>query len=492
MDFSEEIVVPKTFSELVESVYQNYVNNKISKRVAENRKKLVKHIEKFHKEAGTLTEGVKRSIEDLNKGNQILIWSAHQPNFMPYSGIVRKITLMEAVRKRLIQSNPVINYFEITDQALPDRWVKETRLPSITSDHGCLYIQNPYINKKHYQFLDGYGDYPIKINSIPKPSPEVLLMWKEKIKSWLIYSLKSSKRLARKDSFKISFHDENLFRNTREFMGIIDESYEQAKNYADFNAFVLSKIVNNVWGYNTLFARSSEAQGIFKKEISSLLFTEYFKAMNNKSVSEKIVPFWYHCGCGGKVFLLTDDIENLKNFYGRCLNCNESYRFDVTNLRDDFFSNISLRATSLLLVYSKGLKPDLFVGGKGGLESYYSETKKLADKLKIRLPVIAIWNPYDRYTGIGQLHASLVFRDDPSKNNDEKLNNILNEKYSIIDYAINIGLRETSKQWISHLLNNGNLLSDVKMKSILDVDTYPIKENLESDKNDQTILPELR
>jgi hypothetical protein len=37
---------------------------------------------------------------------------------------------------------------------------------------------------------------------------------------------------------------------------------------------------------------------------------------------------------------------------------------------------------------------------------------------------------------------------------------------SIIDYAINIGLPETSKQWIDHLLQDQRLTSDVHMKSI--------------------------
>lgn len=37
---------------------------------------------------------------------------------------------------------------------------------------------------------------------------------------------------------------------------------------------------------------------------------------------------------------------------------------------------------------------------------------------------------------------------------------------SIIDYAINIGLPETSKQWIDHLVQNQKLTSDVHMKTL--------------------------
>jgi hypothetical protein len=37
---------------------------------------------------------------------------------------------------------------------------------------------------------------------------------------------------------------------------------------------------------------------------------------------------------------------------------------------------------------------------------------------------------------------------------------------SIIDYAINIGLPETSEQWISHLINDSRLTADVLMKAL--------------------------
>ena len=39
---------------------------------------------------------------------------------------------------------------------------------------------------------------------------------------------------------------------------------------------------------------------------------------------------------------------------------------------------------------------------------------------------------------------------------------------SIIDYVINIGLKETSDQWIEHLKNNGSLESNIFLKSNID------------------------
>ena len=38
---------------------------------------------------------------------------------------------------------------------------------------------------------------------------------------------------------------------------------------------------------------------------------------------------------------------------------------------------------------------------------------------------------------------------------------------SIIDYAVNVGLKETSDQWVQYLNENGSLFSDVQVESVL-------------------------
>jgi hypothetical protein len=38
---------------------------------------------------------------------------------------------------------------------------------------------------------------------------------------------------------------------------------------------------------------------------------------------------------------------------------------------------------------------------------------------------------------------------------------------SIIDYALNVGLKETSDQWMRHLNEKGSLESDVYLESVL-------------------------
>jgi hypothetical protein len=65
----------------------------------------------------------------------------------------------------------------------------------------------------------------------------------------------------------------------------------------------------------------------------------------------------------------------------------------------------------------------------------------------------------------------------------KELNNIpfvMSNIPSIIDYTVNIGLKDISDQWIGHLINKGSLSSDVNLKSylynIINFDNYIYEE----------------
>jgi hypothetical protein len=481
----EGVELPETFDELVDCVRNRHNSRKIAEKSLKNRRIFADKAEKFHVDSDTLTSPVKKSIETLESEKEcIFLFSSHQPNFMPYSGVVRKLTLMEAVRVRLetVCSTPVISLLSISDKALPDRWVKNAQLPDIRMSEGYVNISNPEIQKKHHNRLTGYGKYTTRISSIPKPSPEVLSTWKDTIKSWIDGTLTLTKKLAHKNGFEIPMEQINvLFENTREIMQIIDESYEQARNYADLNAFLLSKIVNRSFGYSTILVRYSELMEILKDEISLLScnYERYFEALKEAFVKTKnfvpdleLAPFWYHCECGGMANLTFQNLESVNLYMGDCTNCQRNYKIDIkeiTSEKSNFFSNISLRAIPFLVVYLKGLEPDLYVGGTGGLTEYYPQAKIVAEKLGTEWPVIGVWNPHDRYAGIGQLHAFLASKEENPLKVKQRIHKVFEDKYSIVDYAVNIGLGETSQQWLNWLLNkngNSNLTSDVYMDSV--------------------------
>jgi len=504
MKLYQNIEIPETFDELADCVQKKHNSTIITEKSLENRNRFANMAKKFHLEANTLTNLVKENIEFLERKKEcIFLFSAHQPNLLPYSGIVRKLTLMEALKIRLAATSsiPVISLFSISDEALPDRWVKNAQLPDVMTKDGCFGISNPEIKKKHHNRLTGYGKYTTKINSIPKPTPETLSTWIDRISSWIRITLKLIRRLACENGCQISNEQVNaLFKNTKEIIEVLEDSYKQARNYADLNAFLLSKIINESFGYSTLFVRYSESKDILKDEISLLShdYERYLEASkealdktNSSSSDIELAPFWYHCECGGMANLLFHKVESTNFYQGDCINCGKNHKFDIEQISSetgDFFSNISLRAIPFMIVYFEGLRPDLFVGGNAGLIDYYPQAKTVVGKLGTEWPVIGIWNPYDRYSGIGQLHAFLAYKETLPSEMKKKIFKVFQDKHSIVDYAINIGLKKTSQQWLDWLRNkNGNshLESDVCLDSVfagkLDQDFFEfLRRNLPS------------
>jgi len=49
----------------------------------------------------------------------------------------------------------------------------------------------------------------------------------------------------------------------------------------------------------------------------------------------------------------------------------------------------------------------------------------------------------------------------------ENVSTVLESIPSIIDYAVNVGLKETNDRWIRYLIENGSLSSDVHLESVL-------------------------
>jgi len=179
--------ISETLQELVNSVHNNYNSESITEKILENRIKIIDNAKKFHEDAGTLTYPLNEEIERLEKTeNHFFILSSHQPNLMPYSGVIRKLTLLEAVKRRLeaLHSIPAISLHLISDESFPDRWIKTAQLPDVTTKEGRLDISNSEIKKKPHNRLTGYGNYPIRTSAIPKPSTTILSMWKEKIEYW--------------------------------------------------------------------------------------------------------------------------------------------------------------------------------------------------------------------------------------------------------------------------------------------------------------------
>ncbi|MDD1775869.1 MAG: hypothetical protein LUP94_00780 [Candidatus Methanomethylicus sp.] len=510
---------------------------------------LAKCAEGFHYECGTSSPILKDKLRMLQEEDCIVLMTAHQPNLFPYSGVLRKTTLIFALSKKLEErlGVPIVSLYGIADQDFTDdRWVRSLQLPACTRKDGVVEIKVDLPGRK-------------MLHRVPKPPQAIMEKAKSETKRWLDEISSSVGNLLREMSIPFRPGSE-LASNMNAFMSMAEECYSRAESYSDFNSYLTSKVVNELWGYDTVFTRFSDCQHIFAGETA--FFIENFEAYSGylreaiaRSESKGLgggvsclepesAPFWRNCECGGKARLSLTREPDLLVFSGNCISCGHQYRLDIEKskpmLPENVLPFIFPRSIPMILTFFKGFLPSCYVGGVGGM-TYLQEVQHIAKSMDIPLPPIAIWRPRDRYLGVGQLEALLqlermqsflgstdyasakilmeqriaeirrrteelqeskraVYRqleknpgDATLKQQLMKLNsdqaahnrssdyhglsrdmvilgNIPNTLYlapSIIDYAVNIGIKETSEKWLQHLKNSGNLLSEVPMESVL-------------------------
>jgi hypothetical protein len=527
--------------------YHKSLEKETPSNVCERRNQLAQLVRKFHGECGTLTSGVEEAVKNLEDGSCLLLMTAHQPNLFAYSGVIRKATLNHLLAKRLSESLrvPVVSFFGIADQDFTDdRWVRSALLPDVERRNGLLELRFDMPEK-------------LMLNKVAKPSRRILDNWRNEIENWIGRKLGSIKRDCGSLGFQFSNENYNLAGGFEDFWMLVEDAYERAEKYADFNAFIISKIMNEVWGYSTLFSRFSECQQLFESEFCFLLskfdeYSRYVKEATKSTTDSKrgvheeefeTVPFWYHCNCGSKAKLKAEYSDGSLVGQGRCIRCGKEYWFDLGSKREpqisEVVAKISARSLSMPLVFFHGLGVGCYVGGVGGTE-YLKQAQFVADHLNMIFSPVVVWRPRDIYFGVGQLEALMLFRKlsgtfdfsqhaqveaslrrkvaevqraideleaqkkqlcaDSGGRREEKIQSLkslamrqnevrreanfsvlmrnlgLLENVAavmdlypcIVDYAVNVGLKETSEQWIAFLRSNGRLSSNISLRTRFD------------------------
>lgn len=144
-------------------------------------------------------------------------------------------------------------FFGIADQDFTDdRWVRSALLPDVERRDGLVELRFDMPEK-------------LMLNKVAKPSGEILDDWRNDVKNWMDRKLSSIGRAFRSLGVEFSSENADLTRNFEGFWTLVEDAYQRAKTYADFNAFMMSRVVNEVWGYGTLFSRFSECQQILAR-----------------------------------------------------------------------------------------------------------------------------------------------------------------------------------------------------------------------------------
>ncbi len=396
--------------------------------VLTKRSAFMRHAEAFHREAAIPFDADCRGI---------ILMSAHQPNLFPYSGVVRKLVLVNAVARQLRTSlnSPVLELFCFADQDFADeRYFREAQLPSVRSKGGTLELR-----------LAVPSSYDKKLMcTVPKPGDAQIQKLKEQIERWTKESAESVVKQCRQLGLQVP----EIALDAHATFEHIDKASEKSGNMADFNAFFLAYLTQDC-GFDTTFARFSQCQQVFSEEIVFMLehlnlYAQLIERSHTEPTSATPTPIWYHCSCGGKADVRMAHASQA-GLTATCRACHTTVEFkgDLRSSVEQMLPNISLRAEAMLLAFS-GIGITYYVGGKGGIE-YLRRANRVADGLHMPFPVVSIWRPRDIYGGIGQLDAILQLlrtRAEYNLANDERtcnvqvLNDELGELLSDVDRAI--------------------------------------------------------
>lgn len=382
-------------------------------RIINNRIKLQKVIDKFHSQAGTLTTAVRDSLTLLDNPTTKIFVSIHQPNLFAYSGVFKKIVLLQSLknmteRREGHNRKKTVNLFLIADHDFIDEnWIHLAQLPSVKHSLGRLELRLPVSISNRWKM----------VCNVPLPGKSILEYWREQICLWITKnsaSCKATKSL--------------MLDNVEQFWREVELSYSKAKSYSDFNSFFISRIVNKVWNYNTLFVRLTDISPVFQEGFRYLIanYRDYSDSLRKAEsiflrhnldarVSSNMylnAPVWLHCECGSKASVKIQERKGLKQkeeavLEGTCLSCKRNLQINIVNETkpaEETVFQLSPRAIPILLLLTRDLGIECYASGAGGL-GYMIAGSLAFNELSINMPLVLLWPSRDDYYGIGQSEA---------------------------------------------------------------------------------------
>lgn len=513
--------IPSKFDEAVDILTKNLIPE-TDEFVGSNRELLKKVVTNFHTKAGTLNENTRNQIDSLTNERSKIIVGIHQPNLFAFSGVFKKIVLLETLANRSIRNNDtIIPLFLIVDHDfMDDKWMHVAKLPSIRNTTGVLDLRYPINDSKRW-----------KISSMTEsPTRSLVNYWENQIYNWI----KNNKDLSKSEV-------KSLYERFKEFWRIVEEAFLLSDNYSEFNSIIMSKIVNNFWNYKTLFVNLSDLSQVFQRGYNFLL-CENERYLNSLEKSESYFrehgiytgvsanlnrhsPLWLHCDCGSKASSKISRKDNGEILLiGKCISCKKNLSLSIgkngkISIPEDKIKMVSPRAIPILLLLSRELAISGYISGIGGSIGYTIVGKRVFDELQIKLPPMMLWAGADVFTGIAQREASRYLEENGISNmteffiqinqkNDElrkkieplvlkrneiygnkaqlqdllsdlfyykqeqrkvkdiiknvqKSKNALKLRSCIIDYAVNLGIERVEHEWSHKLVENNDLTKPV-------------------------------
>ena len=118
-----------------------------------------------------------------------------------------------------------------------DRWVRSALVPDGERRNGVLELRAMLPEK-------------MMLNRTQKPARLVLDKWEQNVHDWIYRKTKAVTALARDMDVQLgTLPTSEYLENLKQFWNTVVEAYDRAQNYADFNAFVISRVINDTCRY---------------------------------------------------------------------------------------------------------------------------------------------------------------------------------------------------------------------------------------------------
>ncbi len=376
---------------------------RISSRQIENLNRIQDISERFHRDAGIPVPERIEIDEDT-----IVLESGHQPNFLPYPGVFKKAFMLDFLRKKIEEKGrKCIAVFGFADYNLASaQLLYRNKIPALTRTG---------FHKIGFKTSEGKWK---AFYTVPKPKKGDFEKELSNIRTFYLNSARS-----------VRYPEKNVSARLDDIESEMRESYRRAGNFADMNAFMVSRICGN-WGLSVHFFRYTDIQKerIFTeefrrilarlKEFNSLCVSSVRKNGVEINYSAESLPFWYTCNCGGIVPLSVKGYSPLR-CAGTCPSCGRKHDMDIEKSLEEMFPRLSMNAVSRNMIVSEGLGDALYVSGTGGGMKYGKVSNEISDALKFRKPVTMSWKGSDFHLGTEKLgilrdftkHAGIELKD---------------------------------------------------------------------------------
>jgi hypothetical protein len=265
----------------------------------------------FHQRAGTLTAAVSENLNRYRNG-ALCLRTAHQPNFLPAVNIVAQPLLNNQLGQLLHLAHnsqpdqqpglkqPPSEVFFLVDYDLDnDRRYRRACLPSPSTQAGVLTIAAPAEQRPSGRLMCDE----------PPPTPVQLQRLASRLDGWVRCELRAVTAKPRRQALH-----RMAAGNLHELHQTLVSAAAVARNLADFNSIVLSRIINLHLGLPTLFLPGTAAWRAMSADLAQVWSRReeirYAAERATRDIwpsslpvtgTSCCVPFWIRCRCAQRL-----------------------------------------------------------------------------------------------------------------------------------------------------------------------------------------------